>query len=200
LKLPVAGHAVFTFSADGSLFAVIDAEGIHLWETASGKQVGAIPAPNREALPPGRAFASSLAFSPDGRLLATGHADSTILLWDATLRGGASGGLLGGAETETLWADLAGADAGRAYAAVWRFADDPQRAVQLFRGRLEAAPDAAEPQTGELLRGLRVVQVLERIGSPEARSVLEGLAGGTESARLTRAAKEALERMKAGRP
>jgi RNA polymerase sigma factor (sigma-70 family) len=198
MKVSVSGPAVFTFSPDGRLFAVAGGEGIRFWETTTGKEIGSIPAPNRNALPPGRAFASSLAFSPDGRMLATGHSDSTILLWDATLRGGASGGLLGGAEAETLWADLAGPDAGRAYAAVWRLVDDPQRSVLLLRERLKAllaANDSPGPLTGLMLRQLRGIQVLERIGSPEAHSILERLAAGIESARLTQEAKEALARM-----
>jgi RNA polymerase sigma factor (sigma-70 family) len=209
LKLRATGPAVFTFSADSRLFAVAGAEGARLWETASGKEVGAIAAPDREAAPPGRAFASALTFSPDGRLLATGHADGTILFWDATLRGGARGGLLARDEADALWADLAGADAGRAYRAVWRLVDDAGWSVQLLKERLRpvaAAPTEAvrgpsELLTGEALRGLRGVQVLERIGSPEARDTLERLAGGRESAGLTRAAKEALARMaREGRP
>jgi RNA polymerase sigma factor (sigma-70 family) len=194
VKLGAAGPALFDFSADGRLFAVADAEGLRLWETASWQEVGSIPAPNREATPPGRAFASSLAFSPDGRLLATGHADSTILLWDATLRGGARGGLLAAAEADALWNDLAGADAARAYAAVWRLADDAGRSVPLLRERLRPAAAPEVGPEGEALRGLRAVQVLEAVGSREARGALERLAGGSAAARLTQAAKEALAR------
>jgi hypothetical protein len=258
-KLPVEGAAVFAFSADGRLFAVADPAGVRLWETASWKPVGSIPAPDRAGLPPDRPCASSLDFSPDGRTLATGHADGTILLWDATLRGSSRGGPLTAAGCEALWADLAGADAARAHAAVWRLADDPRESVPFLKGRLRpvtpAAPavvrsllddldsdrfqarEAAErklrelgeragpplrealkgkpslekrrraeavlaaleapgPLSGEPLRAWRAVQALERINSPEARHALEALARGLESARLTRAAKDALARLK----
>jgi WD40 repeat protein len=47
----------------------------------------------------------------------------------------------------------------------------------------------------EVLRRLRAIQVLERIGSPEARHVLEELAGGAPAARETREAREALQRL-----
>jgi RNA polymerase sigma factor (sigma-70 family) len=47
----------------------------------------------------------------------------------------------------------------------------------------------------EVLQRLRAVQVLERIGSPEARQVLEKLAGGAPSASETREAQAALERL-----
>jgi WD40 repeat protein len=50
--------------------------------------------------------------------------------------------------------------------------------------------------SGEALRNVRLVQVLERIGSPEARAMLETLAGGAPGAGLTRDAKAALERLK----
>ncbi|HEV3256788.1 MAG TPA: hypothetical protein VG013_07915 [Gemmataceae bacterium] len=48
----------------------------------------------------------------------------------------------------------------------------------------------------EGLRGTRAVAVLERIGSAEARKVLESLARGTPAANLTQDAKAALERLK----
>ncbi len=48
---------------------------------------------------------------------------------------------------------------------------------------------------GETLRGVRAVWVLERIGSPEARRVLETLGGGAADARLTREARAAVDRL-----
>ncbi len=49
----------------------------------------------------------------------------------------------------------------------------------------------------ELLRGLRSVEVLEHIGTPEARRVLQALADGAAGARLTEDAKAALARLPA---
>jgi WD40 repeat protein len=49
--------------------------------------------------------------------------------------------------------------------------------------------------SGEPLRQVRAVAALERIGSPEARKLLQKLAGGAAQARLTREAKAALERL-----
>jgi RNA polymerase sigma factor (sigma-70 family) len=48
----------------------------------------------------------------------------------------------------------------------------------------------------EVLRGVRAVEVLESLGTPEARQVLQTLAEGAAEARLTREAKAALERRK----
>jgi hypothetical protein len=48
---------------------------------------------------------------------------------------------------------------------------------------------------GNLVRDVRVVELLELMGSKEARQVLENLAKGAEGARFTKEAKIALERL-----
>jgi RNA polymerase sigma factor (sigma-70 family) len=258
LSVALEGPAVFTFSADDRLFAIAGADGIRLWETASWKEVGRIEAPDRGAALPHRPFADTLAFAPDGRILATGHSDSSILLWDASLRGGRPGVPLGAAQVDALWAELRGADAALAYAATWRLVDDPKQSVAALAGRLKpvtsppqeavrallkdldseefadrvaaerklsdlgergepalrralANPPSAEARrriehlldklqdaspSSEHLQGLRAIAVLERIGTPEARRVLQGLADGMAEARLTREARMAQERLR----
>ncbi len=47
----------------------------------------------------------------------------------------------------------------------------------------------------EQLQMLRVMEVLEHIGTAEARQVLAGLAKGAPEARLTQEAKASLERL-----
>jgi HEAT repeat protein len=47
----------------------------------------------------------------------------------------------------------------------------------------------------EVLQRLRAVQVLERVGSPEARQLLKALARGAPAARETREAKASLDRL-----
>jgi hypothetical protein len=49
--------------------------------------------------------------------------------------------------------------------------------------------------TGPALREIRAVQIAERIGSADARDILKRLAQGEVTARQTRAAKQALERL-----
>ena len=46
----------------------------------------------------------------------------------------------------------------------------------------------------EELRALRAVELLEQLDTPGARRLLRSLAGGAAGARLTREAKEALDR------
>jgi WD40 repeat protein len=65
------------------------------------------------------------------------------------------------------------------------------------RRRAEELLDRLEgpaPPPGELRR-LRAVEVLEQIGTADARTALEGLAEGTPEARLTQEAKASLERL-----
>jgi RNA polymerase sigma factor (sigma-70 family) len=50
-------------------------------------------------------------------------------------------------------------------------------------------------RSSEVLRRLRAIAVLERIGSPEARADLDRVAHGAAGARETRAARDALERL-----
>jgi hypothetical protein len=63
--------------------------------------------------------------------------------------------------------------------------------------RLERLLDRLENTTipAEELLAIRAVEVLERVGSAEAKDVLRGLAKGYESARLTREAQAALGRL-----
>ena len=52
------------------------------------------------------------------------------------------------------------------------------------------------PVSGERLRALRAIRLLEQIGTPAARAVLERMANGAPMARVTIAAKASLERLK----
>jgi hypothetical protein len=66
-----------------------------------------------------------------------------------------------------------------------------------FRRRAEKLldPSIEFSSSPDELRQERALHVLERIGSPESRSVLKKLATGAPEARLTREAKAALERL-----
>jgi sugar lactone lactonase YvrE len=72
-----------------------------------------------------------------------------------------------------------------------------QRPPLEARLRLEELLSRAEapPTSGEQIRALRAVESLERIGTADARQVLQRLAGGMTTARLTRAACASLDRL-----
>jgi dipeptidyl aminopeptidase/acylaminoacyl peptidase len=62
------------FSPDGTLLAAESGNTVRLWDVATWRDVA--------ALKEGKAEVFRLAFSPEGRLLATGAADGTLQLWD----------------------------------------------------------------------------------------------------------------------
>jgi hypothetical protein len=234
------------FSPDGRTLATNWGRAVVLWEVATGKP--------RRQLVGHLGGVGDVAFSADGRRLVSGSSDCTALVWDLT---GQSGGDRRPArDPEACWADLAGADARKADAAIRALAGLPQSVAFLDKqlrtravidaqriGRLIADLDddsfeartaagrgleelgrAAEPAlrkalegrpsaearrriegllhqldepipSGERLRGLRAVEALQRIQTPEARQLLEVLASGTPEAEVTQEAKAALRRL-----
>jgi RNA polymerase sigma factor (sigma-70 family) len=75
--------------------------------------------------------------------------------------------------------------------------DDPRLSAEArtrIRRALAAIGDKDSVPAAEVL-GLRVIEVLERLGTPGARRALEKAASGAPEARLTREAKAALDRL-----
>jgi tricorn protease-like protein len=100
----------------------------------------------------------AVAFTPDGKTLAAADGpDTRIRLW--ALNGpGRAGDLpaarLSDKELEASWDSMAGADAARAYRAMWALAGTPGQALPLLRNRLQpvAAPDSK--RLAQLIAGL----------------------------------------------
>jgi WD40 repeat protein len=238
-------------SSDCRTLAISRTDLVHiLWDLASGKELL-----RREG------FASQsmvLAFSPDGKRLASGHRDGTILIWDLSpeIDRRPSPPKADAKQVEQWWTALAGDDAKQAHAAIWGLVGTPARTLPLLRDRLRPAEsppaeklkqlvadldseefakrnaankelaefeELAEPamretlkedisaekrkrlekllditlivRTPEKLRQLRALEVLEHIGTPEARELLTNMSKGAPEARVTREAKVALQRL-----
>jgi RNA polymerase sigma factor (sigma-70 family) len=254
VRLKTGGLAHLAFLSNGRYLLAAGLEELALWDLAAGKVVARRPAPSFYHGSFGPSFVSALALAADGRTVATGHTDTTVLLWDIAPPPRPAVALTA-EEREALWADLAREDAGRAWRAVARLADAPE-AVPLLRERLRPAQgppaeelrrlladldapkyevrDAAAKRLAELgeasyaamraaldgqpslearrriepildrpllvkepeaRRALRAAPLLERIGTPAARQVLETLARGSEGMRLTDEARAALRRL-----
>ncbi len=241
------------FSPDGRLLAAGSADGlVFLWDTATGTELI-----EQEGH---RGAVQSVSFTRDGKTLISGGTDTTALVWDvaALLEAGRRRPPAPSPrQLEALWKDLGADDSARADQAGWTLAGSPPQTLAFLKSRLhpvapvdarqvarlildlehdqyavrqqataaleklgeqaeaalrKALKENSSPevhkrveallariegptQAPETLRALRVVEVLEHIGTPDARKLLRQLAGGAPEARLTRDAQGALERL-----
>jgi WD40 repeat protein len=136
---------LLAFSPDGRMLAWTGFKdnAIRVLEVASGRE--------RRRLAGHRGQISALAFSANGRRLLSGSNDTTALVWDLAGRWPAT---LTAAEVEALWADLAGADAARAYRAIHKLAAAPEVSVPFLRKRLRPIPVVDEKRVARLIADL----------------------------------------------
>ena len=92
----------------------------------------------------------SLAFDPDGRTIAAGGTDSTVLLLDLTGFGKTKPPPPTAADLDKLWADLA-ENASKADRAHWTLALSPSQSVPFLVQRLRPPTPADAPQVAKLL-------------------------------------------------
>src|SRR6185437_1799147 len=157
--LPMASlktESVFylAFTRDGRHLITASYDSLKLWDLASGRVVLRHPAPGRFR-GEGGSFASSMALAADGRTVATGQPDTTIVLWSLSppMRDRLTPPLTP-AQMESYWADLAGADGGRIFAALVQLAEVPKRTVEMLRTRLQPTKAPAEAEMRKLLADL----------------------------------------------
>src|SRR5262249_32535438 len=143
--------------------------------------------------------------SADGKFLATGHADSTILLWDMSIIGAHYKSLLTKADARPVadsWEDLASSDAGKAHQAIGRLIAAGDSATALLRTKLTAAIEIAEERFSGLIADLdhesfvrreKASKELEKL-LPQVRSALENALAVTPSLEVRRRIKFLLAR------
>jgi HEAT repeat protein len=144
------------------------------------------------------------AFSLDGRLLATGSQDTTVLIWDALNLGGEppAATKLSPRELEGLWAELGGTDAARAYRAIRALVAVPAQTVPYFKPRLQPIPPPDPKQLARLLADLddrqfaaraKATRELVKLGR-QAMPALRQVLAGQPSLEVRRRVQEILQR------
>jgi WD40 repeat protein len=116
---------------------------IRLWEASTGKE--------RRRLKGHRGGVVCLTFTPDGRSVATGSEDTTLLLWDLT---GADARKLSPADLEDQWAALGGEDAAKALRAIGTLAASPADAVPFLQQKLKPVEPVDDKRLEQLIGDL----------------------------------------------
>jgi WD40 repeat protein len=166
------------FSPDGHIIAGIAGQGVvRLWERDTATLLAMLDGHE------GGVF--SLAFAPDGLSLATCAGDGTILYWrvPSVSSKSAKAMPLEPKVMRTLWQQLVGDDTAAAGLALERLASAGGVTAWL----------ADQPMPAGDVARLRVIELLDRIGTKEARAQLQPYADGPAGAWTTRAARAALK-------
>jgi RNA polymerase sigma factor (sigma-70 family) len=126
---------------------------VRVWEIATGKQVASFAGHDGDI--------TALSYAPNGRSLASGSGDSTILIWDVIGRLHKDARPLTAAELDARWASLFGTDAAGAFRTIGELVVAGDAAVAYLKKQLVPVPipDAALV--------LRATQLIADLGSDE---------------------------------
>ncbi|MCZ7649593.1 MAG: PQQ-binding-like beta-propeller repeat protein [Planctomycetota bacterium] len=215
LQTPAPYQTGLAFLPGGKVLATAGMDGaLRFWNMATGAELAKLeaspsdPAEDKELerlqaagpaavkMAMSRQFGKNrilcMAASADGTRLATGHQDTTALVWatpEAVLKAALPETAGDEEALKGLWGELSG-EAGAAWAAVWKLAAGGEGAAKFLGRMLELAPPP-EGELGQLLAQLDSDDVNQR---DEASKKLELLGRAAESAlRKAAEASESLE-------
>jgi WD40 repeat protein len=179
---PFGTGGVPLFSPDARLLVGATARDTRVWEVATGRVIADLPITTLDvaaSAPDGRRLASAygnwvavwdvglrskladrpaparietMVFSPNGRTLATGHADGTILLWPVPAP--VPDGRWSESEASSTWDALADDLPANVYPALWQLTDYPAEAVQFLRRKAALHAAAGPDEFANLVAGL----------------------------------------------
>ncbi|HKB03784.1 MAG TPA: WD40 repeat domain-containing protein, partial [Gemmataceae bacterium] len=128
-------HGDMAFSQDGRRLLTIDRNGFRVWDSVTGKELLHRPLPARGRLPTGTGAGAGIAWAPDGRRVAIGDRDGTILIWDVAVPR-PKRMPLSPANLDQLWTDLGSDDPHVGWKAVNALADRPGESVEFLLDRV----------------------------------------------------------------
>jgi WD40 repeat protein len=195
-----------SFSPDGEIVASGGGRAhatVELWRAVTGEKfsrhVGDLSA------------VTSLAFSPNGKRLASAGDDNTVLIWDvagSSVAKSPPAVHLSNQELDRLWAQLASVDAPAAYRAIAALKRGRRQAVPFLKSQLQRAPKPDMSRLGRLVADLdsdrfaareEAMAELEKYGSLAETALREALAR-RPSPEMRHRVEQLLEKVKAPPP
>jgi WD40 repeat protein len=171
--------SVLTFAGDGHTLAVASADRkITVYDVRTGKALGHFEGHQGAVL--------SLAFTPDRTTVFSGSADSTVLSWDMTSLSKEGRPEAAAVAVETLWTELEGADAKKAYQSVVALSLNAKQATPWLKDHIKPAVGVDPKRIDQLLADLddnnfqvrqKAAEELEKLGEqaePALEKVLKG--------------------------
>jgi WD40 repeat protein len=121
------------FGPDSRVLALAGSDALNIWDAVSGELLTRLPVKGQLPHWTAEGFASSVAFAPDGKSIATGHSNGTVLIWDCAPVFRVQAPPNASVNVAGCWAALAELDAAGAFAALRQLAAVPDKTLPLLR-------------------------------------------------------------------